>query len=135
MSALIQATRIQLICPCGSAQEFIATANIIVFLKSRRRVREWGGFTHSSIDNPGFTGYFWDKGEVIAHKFEGSSQWVSDRNVLIFVDVPEHVVGELLQYLEMLRHKMNEAYKSAGAPQKSLWITLQTLHILGDRTS
>jgi hypothetical protein len=135
MSALIQATRIQLICPCGSAQEYIATTNIIILLKTRRRVREWGGFTHSSIDNPGFTGYFWDRGEVTASESERSSRWVPDRNVRIFIDVPEHVVGELLQYLEMLRDKMNEAYKFAGVPQKSLWITLQALHILGDRTN
>ncbi len=135
MSALIEATRIQLICPCGSAPEYLATTNIIMFLKTRRRVREWGGFTHSSIDNRGFTGYFWDKGEATAPESGPSSRWISDRNVLIFIDIPEHVVGEQLQYLEMLRDKMHEAYMLAGVPQKSLWVTLQGLHILGERTS
>jgi hypothetical protein len=118
---------VQLICPCATPEQFIATNNVIAFLKTRKNIRNWGGFTHSSLDNPSFTGYFWNKTtDAVA------GYWEPDRNVLIFVDIPEHVVGELLPYFEKLRDKMDESYEAAGVPQKSFWITLEAIHILSD---
>lgn len=136
MGSFVSGARLQVICPCGTPAEFIATNNFIAFLQERRYLRKWGGFTYSSTHNPAFVGYFWrekaKKGEplppgVLPNPRGGS--WEFNSNVLIIIDIPERVVGELASYLTMLHAKISSNYVSVGIPQKSIWMTLETIHI------
>lgn len=124
MAEFIPATRILLICPCGTYEQAIATNHIINFLKTRRTIQMWGGFTHSA--EPSFTGFFWHR-----RKGKTSAHWEPDHNVLIFIDALGREPSDLRKYLTRIQDTMNTFYREAtGKEEDSIWITVSQLEIL-----
>ena len=119
----IRATRVQIVCPAGTAALYRATNRIIALLLDEESIRSWGGFTYSSIVAPAFTGQFWYTPE------SGVPRWVPDENVLIILDVPNELPVNILEYFIQLRDKINQIYKDEGESQRVLWITAQPLQI------
>jgi len=94
-------------------------------------VKGWGGFTHSRTAPAAFTGYFWDADQEHSER----SHWERDQNVLILIDAPGATAESLVDELEALRLRIEEAYLYYGLPQKAVWITVQPLSILFPDTS
>jgi hypothetical protein len=120
----LEATRLQLVCPCGTRTLFLATNRIIALLLAEETVQQFGGCTYSTLDPPVFIGQFWHVPSM------GHGGWDEDRNVLITIDVPGQTAEALLLYFSTLRERVNAIYAEAGEQQKALWITAQPLAIL-----
>ena len=81
-------------------------------------------------------GYFWQNEAkpgtpvtpVGATKKRGG-HWELDSNVLIIIDIPARIEGELSAYLSMLHDKMSNTYAELGAPQTAIWMTVQSVQI------
>jgi hypothetical protein len=126
MPQWLAGTRVQLVCPCGSASLLRATNRIIALLLAEETVQQFGGCTYSTLDPPVFTGQFWDIRPT------GAGAWEEDRNVLVTIDAPGQAPEVLLPYFSGLRERVNAVYAQGGEPQKALWITAQPVSILVD---
>lgn len=127
LARYIHATRVQVICPCRTYGQFIATNNIIAFLKSRRSVQAWGGFTHSLLDQPSFVGYFWHRPQ---HPRRG--WWEEDQNIIIIIDVPERTPTDVIRFLTQLREHLANCYQEQHENQEAFWITVHELYVLDE---
>ena len=129
MPQLIDATRIQLICPAGNKLLKQAAIQIVKLLKRQEFVQKWHGFTYSSLRQLAFIGKFWDVPEV---KRVHEGRWTQpDQNIVIFIDAPERTLIGLINDLSNLRAEVARIYaQHPETDQKSLWITTQPLRIL-----
>jgi len=127
VSHFADATRVQLICPCGNVPLLRAANAILAKLLEEVVIQEWGGFTYSSLTPPVFFGQFWDTSQ------QGQPPaWEEDQSVLITIDAPAQTVSSVLTYFTALREMVNSVYQEVGESQKELWITAHPLSILVD---
>ncbi|GEM_PF-5597810 len=126
MPRLIEATRVQIVCPSGSLYLRIATNEIVRVLLLEENIQKWGGITYSSVAPPVFVGQFWNKPEV------GDPWWDEDLNVIITIDIPGEPLPNVLSYFGTLRDRVSQVYEDLGQPQKLIWITFQAIEILLD---
>ena len=119
----IPATRVQIVCPCGTSASYRATNRVIALLLHELKVKAWGRFSYSHVSPPVFIGQFWNR-----------ERWEEDKNVLIFIDIPDQSLDDILEHFIKMREKINAEYTDAPGkePGKSVWITAHHMHILSN---
>ncbi len=119
----ITATRVQIVCPCGTSESYRATNRVIALLLHQLKIKAWGRFSYSRINTPVFTGHCWNR-----------DRWEEDKNVLIFIDIPEQSLTDVLPHFINMREEINAEYttKTGDGVKKGVWITAHQMYILSD---
>ena len=100
---------------------FRAANGTLLLLQQDQRLRIWGGLTFSNMSDPQFAGVFWDNRHL---------GWISDRSVLVWIDVPNSVAGDIGAFIDELQQKTAGLYEEHGVAQQSIWLTTQPLTIV-----
>lgn len=132
MADFVAATRVQIVCPSGTAALFRATSRIIALLLAEESLKTWGGFTYSLPNPPVFIGYFWNEPEdTVDAEADDEPWWEEDRNVLVLIDVVGLSADDLAPYFTRLRSRVHAIYRDERQAQKAIWITAHPLQVLG----
>jgi len=115
MAELVRAQRISVFLPANDARERLAAFGVLDHMREL-----FSGYTMSTIDNPVFTGYWFnpDTGAV-----------ETDRIVIVFTDTQFASDDEpaLLSAVDELRQAMFDSYRAAGSPQVDVWVTVEAV--------
>ncbi len=107
--------RVTFFLPNNNQDEEDAVSAVVRYLKRQQTAAvPITGFTCSNIDEPGFTGTWWDG---------NAGNWVEDQVVYFIVDFPGNVDDVLLDDpLARLHKGITRLYAAVGRPQKEVWV-------------